>query len=727
MKFDFQAMKPTIQREFDEILDHYPTDMRRVVARVPEGGDAYARKRALWSAAAEECPVHVFAHYPFACEIDVGELRENCYKGVGDVVRTQSGVDFEPLHELWRFIDASALGSFNDYTDHIHRTLDHDKLLTVGFRGVWEECAALNRTETDPAKKRYRELVMDGCRTVEKIGLRLRALAKERLLTAENEDARYNLRRIAQSPNTPWEAPETLFDAMNAILFTAQCISGLDGVEMNAYGAIDRLLFPFYERDLNAGRLTKEEAYFLLQCFLWRTDLHVHYNSERKNYDNGVSVMIGGCDLDGRPVYNAITDMVLDAYSEHRLIHPKLNARASADSPRAYIERLAALMKRGHNNLILENDDFIIPMFLRMGLKIEDARTYVGNGCQEVICRNQLHSRAFVYINTVQILLDTLRFSRGEAMSKGHRRFYQYGRFETKTFEALRESFLQNLRSYIRTLTEAFLPYERLHATICPEPMLAAFTADCVASGRDLTDGGARYTHKTLSLVGFGTLCDSLLRLRDAYAQNRVEELLAAMDANFEGFAPLRAHLKRSENRFGHSEAADAFAKALAEDLSHVSRGIYNAQGVEWHTSLFTYYLFQSLGRRMGATPDGRLAGEPLSRQMNMADPPVLTAAALSMAALTDAEFDDVGMFDFALPYTAGEDTFQQALADYLQTCLKLKIPVLQPNVADRQTMIEERDCKGTHPDLVVRICGYSAIFGELARDMQDEVIARLG
>lgn len=718
-------MKPVIQREFDDILDSYPTDLNHVREKIPHGGDGYARKRAILETASELCPVHIFPHYPFAFEMDMGEHRQVCYIGLGNLFRDLSGVDFAPLHRLVQRVSSCNLGNMGNYTDPLHRTLDHEKLLAKGFSGVYDDCVRLNATETDPAKRAYRELVMDCCLAVRKIGLRLREKAGEMLLTAEDEDVRYNLTRIIESANTPWDAPVTMFDALNTILCTTLFISGLDGIEVNAYGQIDRDIEPFYQRDLAAGRITREEAYFLLQCFLYKTDLHCHFNHERKNYDNGVSVMIGGCDTAGNPVYNDITGMVIDAYTENKLINPKLNARASSASPKVYIERLAALMRTGNNNLIVENDDYIIPMFRRMGLSHEDARTYVGNGCQEVICRNQVHSRAFVYLNTPQVLLDTLA---GDSLSDDKRWFYRWGQFDTSTFDALYRSYLANLRSYIRTIAEEFAPYEKIDHEIYLEPMHSAFTADCIESGRDISEGGARYNHKTLSLVGFGTLCDSLLRLKDAYECGSTDLLIRSVQNNFEDCEPYRLSLRNAPDRFGHSESGNEFAHTLAHDLAEVSRGIRNGRGIEWRTSLFTYYLFRNQGSDTGATPDGRRAGETFSRQMNMASLPDLTTAAQAMACLTDADFNDVGMFDIALPVTVTDnEEAHRALTDYIRTCILLKLPVLQTNTADRKTMEEERRSKGTHPDLVVRVCGYSAVFGQLSPDMQDEIIARAG
>ena len=726
MNFDFAEMKPVIQREFDEILDCYPTDFSSLRERVPRGGDVWVRKLFLIETAAEECPVRLFAHYPFAFELDMGESRQVGYRGIGNLCQRYAAYDADALQNFRKQIRENGYGAFNDYTDYLHNTLDHKKLLERGFRGVYEECVRLNETETNDERRQFREAVMRACRAVERIGLRLRALAAERMADAIDEDARYNFARIAASTNTPWEPAETYFDALNAILSVTLWISGLDGVEMNAYGQVDLLLQPYYQQDLEKGILTQEEACFLLQCFLYKTDLHCHFNEERKIYDNGVSVAIGGCDPDGNPVYNEITDMILDVYTAHKLINPKLNARAGAGSPRAYLTRLAALMKTGNNNLVIENDDYIIPMFCRMGLDIRDARTYIGNGCQEVVCRCHKHDRAFVYLNLPKVLLDTIALARGTEPNELRRKLYCYGRSDANSFDALYQSFLANLYSYTRMIAETFAPYEQIHGQINPSPMLSAFTDDCITRGIDISTGGARYNHKTFSLVGFGTLCDSLLALRTAYENGTTQTLFAAMDRDYAGCEPYRLALQKSPERFGHSEKANIFAAELANALSRVTRGIMSGNGVEWGTSLFTYSQYNTLGRQTGATPDGRHAGERFSRQMNMVSIPALTEAARAMSYLTDADFHDVGMFDIALPYSVAEGAYTlEALTGFIATCLALRIPVLQPNVADRKTMVEERSCHGTHPDLVVRICGYSAMFSELSEQTQDEVIAR--
>ena len=758
MKFDFQSLKPKIQAEFDEVVSGYPGDTSEIRARMRNcKGDALDKKLAVIEAAAELCPVHVFGYFPFAMEIDAGYRRDAAYMGVGAYVRQECGVDFTPLNELRRELAEHQLGQFNDYYDSCHRMVDYDLLLSRGYKGVYEDCERLNmvitdhENETDQKKRRYREAVMRVCLAAKRIGERIRSLAAEELARVDDNlqklapdcdetrsaylIARHNLERIAVSANTPWEPPKTMFDALNSMLCCILWTSVLDGMSMNTLGWVDRLIYPFYRRDIESGLLNEDEAVYLLRCFLYKTDAHSAFSPERMGFDSGVTVMIGGCYPDGRPLYNHITDMIIDAYLDNNFINPKLNARASDDSDPAYIHRLAELILSGNNNIIVENDDHIIPMFVRMSVDITDARRYIGGGCQEVVTPNHMHHRAFVYLNLPKVLLDTLELTADEieltddeieltAGTAQNVSVYKYGRFERDSFDVLYESFLLNLRSYIRTLAESFHPYERLHSSISPEPLLSALVGDCVERGLDVTEGGARYNHNTLSFVGFGTLCDSLLALRSAYRDGRVDELLAAMRSNFDGCDKLRAELLHGSDRFGHSTDADEFARELADKLANVSRGIYTSAGVEWHTSLFAYYLFKNLGEVTRATPDGRLKGEPFSRGMNMASLGELTQMALSLAKICGAEFDDVGVFDLTLPLSHG-DEYVDAVAKYITACVKLNIPVLQPSAVDREKLIEERSHKGTHPEIVVRVCGYSAVFGLLSASMQDEIIGR--
>jgi autonomous glycyl radical cofactor GrcA len=128
---------------------------------------------------------------------------------------------------------------------------------------------------------------------------------------------------------------------------------------------------------------------------------------------------------------------------------------------------------------------------------------------------------------------------------------------------------------------------------------------------------------------------------------------------------------------------------------------------------------------------DGGVTVIDLSADYRLKDPAVYEkwygTPHTSQTVLADAEFDDVGMLDLSLPYVKGGGQLREVLADYIRTVLSLRIPVLQTNMTDKKLLLEERERKGTHPELVVRVCGYSALFSELPPEMQDEIIARVG
>ena len=263
MNFDFQSLKPKIQAEFDEVVAGYPGDTSEIRARMRNcNGDALDKKLAVIEAAAELCPVHVFGYFPFAMEIDAGYRRDAAYMGVGAYVRQECGVDFTPLNELRRELAEHQLGQFNDYYDSCHRMVDYDLLLSRGYKGVFEDCerrnsvVSDNENETDRKKKRYREAVMRVCLAVKHIGERIRRLAQDRLQNLApdcDEVIRHNLERIAVSANTPWEPPATMFDALNSMLCCILWTSVLDGMSMNTLGWVDRLIYPFYRRDIESG------------------------------------------------------------------------------------------------------------------------------------------------------------------------------------------------------------------------------------------------------------------------------------------------------------------------------------------------------------------------------------------------------------------------------------------------------------------------------------------
>lgn len=721
----FNDIKGMIQADFDAVYSRYPTQL----ARKPiKSDDPYKIKNDIYEIYANACPVHIFPHYPYYFEVDTGSVRYGWNGGLGQCCFGGSGVDFAPLRAFMKEYNAAGLVRINDYNDYYHRSYGYEKLLKAGLRGIYEECEKLNSGEGDAEKYRFRQTVMMGCKAVKTVCERISAEAYSMLDSSSADDiSRKFIKRIAlTSATVPWEPPTTFYEAANTLLFLYRNLSDLEGVSINSLGPLDRLLYPYYKRDLEKGLITRGEAYFLIQCLLFYADARYNFSNPYSGLESAITVMIGGRDGSGKAVFNDITRMIVGAYCDNNFVSPKLNARIFDDTDsemREYTLLLSNLVKNGCNVLAVENDDIHLKILTRMGIRMSDAVEYVGCGCQEIVARGQSHSRAFTYVNLPQILLDTF-------IQNGRESFYgAAGVFLSDyfSFSELYDAYFSNLRAICAITAEKFRPYEALHSRINPEPMISASIDDCLTRGKDVSEGGARYYNKTFSFTGFGTLCDSLIAIK-AYIDenNSIDELRTALKTNFCQNPRLRQKLK-SYGYYGSDNAADSeLTMKTAERLAHITKGIFTWNNIQWGTSLFNYYLYNWFGVQTGATSDGRDANTPFTRGFNPSEKALdkLTQALNSAGAIDMSMFDDTAIFDFTLP-CGTNDISQSDIAAVISAGVKLGIPTLQINSAKLENLIEERDHPGTHPDIVVRVCGYSARFHNLDPQSQNEVIGR--
>ncbi|MEA4824846.1 MAG: pyruvate formate lyase family protein [Clostridiaceae bacterium] len=704
----FSETRAALYAEMDAVYKTYPADMttqREAFDHASFGMTPYERKLLAYRIMGGAGNVILFPHDPFFHELNTGKARNAWMGGFCDHARATSGVDLGWFAVRMRRRQAANLTQGASFADMDHRVLGYDNLLRYGLGGLASMAAAANETETDPQKRTFRETEIETLGLLRGIAGRFAAHAAVQAPTCTG-DARKNLERIAVAARKiPWEAPQTFYEALASIVFMREITNALEGVGISSYGHLDRMLAPYYARDLAAGRITREEAYDLLASMLSLTDGRYDYSSGA-SVETSTTVMIGGQDSDGVPVWNDVTEMIIEAFEEFRFVNPKLNARVCDESPDAYLRALARLQLSGANVLAVENDPANIRYLQNQGVSERDARLYVGCGCQELTVQNTAyHSRAFLYVNLVQPLLNVLKEQ------------------PDAPFDTLYAAYFAALGALLADCIADCAPFDTQHTRYNAELIVSTLLSDCIARGLDVTEGGSRYRFKTFTLVGFGTLADSFLALKNFPDR---AALLSSMAADFKGAEDLRRTLERLP-RYGDADAR-SFVRVLASDLSHAADGLYPPEGVHWGTSIFTYWAYGTFGHATGATPDGRHAHTPFTRGGGPSDLAIsragLTSAALAVSD-TFADFTDTSVFDFTLPATPGAVS-EEAYAAFLRAACKLRIPVLQCNLASRELLREEHDHPGTHPALVVRVCGYSALFASLSRDVQNEVLARV-
>jgi trans-4-hydroxy-L-proline dehydratase len=536
---------------------------------------------------------------------------------------------------------------------------------------------------------------------------------------------RAELERIAVvCRRVPAGAPRDFHEALQAYWFIhLGVITELNTWDSFNPGHLDQHLYPFYRRGLDDGTLTEDAARELLQC-LW-----IKFNNqpappkvgvtaaESGTYTDFANINTGGLRPDGSDGVNDLTYLVLDVIDEMRLLQPSSNIQLSRRSPDRLLTRALEIVRQGWGQPSLFNADLVVEELLRQGKSIADAREGGTSGCVET---GAFGKEAYIltgYFSLPKVLEAALR-ERAVA--------------DLDSFEAVFNAFRTTLRRFVDIKVRGANVIERLYATRMPAPFLSVLIDDCIAKGRDYNDGGARYNTTYLMPVGLGTLTDSLSAIRHhAFEQATVPmpRLLDALNRDFEGNEALRQALWNRTPRYGNDdERADALLTAVFDTVFDAVDGRPNTRGGEYHVNYLSTTCHVYFGSKVGATPDGRRAGEPLSEGISPVqgvDRAGPTAVVRSAARLDQARTGGTLLNQKFTPGAVRTAEDLEKLAALVRTYFALGGHHIQFNVVTADTLRAAQAEPEKHRDLIVRVAGYSDYFCDLTRALQDEIISR--
>lgn len=657
-----------------------------------------------------------------------------------------------------------------------HHPADYAKVLRIGIDGIKKEVMAALAKESakeSPDVKKidfYRGMIIS-LNAVIDLSNRYVQLAVGEAAKETDPRRRAELLEIARiCAKVPEHPAESFHEALQS--FWMVFIALHSCMELIPTGRSDQYLYPYLERDLQNGVITKEYAYELVVSWMakfservqtnsddWEEhstrlqtqlvskepgDLHIVTQFSMDNnlaYNYGTSanhwllnMIIGGVDREGRDATNDLTYMILDAWSYLEAVVPVLSVRFHKGSPQELYDRCARILRCGAGEPAIYNDDVIIDGLVKNGIPIEDARDYSNDGCWEVLVPGKTY---FNYGHIVVLQLLEYMFNHGKSILRGEAESIDTGDpSDYKTFDEFYNAFLLHVRRQAKYLLDLQSRYFGSKSWIAPTPLLASMMDDCIERGLDAANGGARYNRYALVVTGLANCVDSLMAIKEMVYDRKaigMSELQQALLSNFEGNEPLRQMLVNRVPKFGNDqEQVDDLAARLLDDCERIRAEIMEELQEDRFVSVMAIGTFENYARfgyNVGASADGRLARDTISSNYS---PAISMDRSGPTAAMLSTTHPDLLPYITGCPLdiqinsneAIGEEGVKR-LSALIRSFMDLNGVILTVTGVSEEMLKDAQVHPEKHRGLRVRLGGLSAYFITLSPEQQDIIIRR--
>lgn len=610
-----------------------------------------------------------------------------------------------------------------------HMQPDHHRVLTEGLAAMIATAKAYREQtpEADSDRRRFYEAAIVAMQAAIRYAERHAELAER--LAAQDPEHRAELLEIAHiCRQVPAHPARTFREALQATWFMHFLLAAETSAGHGCFcpGRVDRFWWPYYERDLAEGRLTREQALELIEAFFvkmndWRAD------------DVPSTIIVGGTDAQGREFTNDLTLLCLEASREVHMVNPSVHLAVSKQTSDRVLKAACETLLRGDGYPAMFNDELILEGLARAGVAKEDAVEYVPCACVEITVGGKTNAWvASGYVNVAKAL--ELALNSGVDPVTGIRAGLETPPAEElDTFAKLYDA----MKAQFRYIVLAHLSvYEKLQEAQKqrPFPLLSCVIRDCLERGRNIGDGdqAARYVFTEPEAVGMVNVADSLAALQKLVYEEKVftlAEVREALAADFAGREAMRLRLLNEPPKFGNDDDyVDRFMVELTELWQHLVLSARSVLGGKYLPGYLAWIMHAVLGEHTGALPDGRKAGLPLADCIGPAQGrdrhgPTAVVRSISKLDLRDALGAVVHNFRFDPKVLAGES--RQRFIHFLRTLFAMGGAQAQINVISPEILREAQRHPERYRDLAVRVAGFSALFVPLSEKIQEEIIAR--
>ena len=564
---------------------------------------------------------------------------------------------------------------------------------------------------------------------------------KLEILAEKEEDEQRKLELLEMSAicrKVPAYAPETLHEALQYYWFVhLGVVTELNPWDSFNPGRLDQHLFPFYQKEISSGKLTRGKAIELLQSFWIKFNNHpsppkVGVTAEESNtYTDFTLINTGGVKPDGSDAVNEMSYILLDVIEEMRLLQPGSMVQLSKKNPDNFIERAIKIVKTGFGQPSIFNTETIIQQQLRQGKDIIDARNGGASGCVET---GAFGTESYIltgYFNLPKVLEITLNDG-FDVLTKKQIGLKTGNAESFSSMDDLLAAFRKQVKHFVEIKITGSNIIEKLFMTHIPTPFLSLIIDDCVANGKDYISGGSRYNTNYVQGVGMGTVTDSLAAIKHNVFDEKkcsMKQLMAALKSNFEGYDDLRLKLIYETPKYGNDDdRADDLLREVFEIYYNAVNGKKSPRGANYCINLLPTTCHVYFGSVMQASADGRLARSPVSEGISPVqgvDVKGPTSVVKSAAKIDHIRTGGTLLNQKFTPAFFETDDSIRKISSLVRSYFRMDGHHIQFNVVDAKTLRKAQKNPENYRDLIVRVAGYSDYFNDLGEELQNEIIER--
>ncbi len=511
--------------------------------------------------------------------------------------------------------------------------------------------------------------------------------------------------------NIPRNGATTFHEALQ-FLRILQFVRRYDNIHLAPIGRFDQYMYPYLQDDLDSGRLDYDSAYELLEEYFISCNKDSDMYGGAQQGDNGQSLVLGGVDKDGNDVYNILSEMCLKASADLKIIDPKINLRVNKDTPLEIYELGTELTKKGLGFPQYSNDDIVIPGLVELGYELEDARNYALAACWEFIIPGYgletVNADVLSYVSVVN-------------------RAVKHELVKSKDFE----SFFQTLPKYFSKQFSKIVKRQKLRKNL-PAVYHSLLSIDSIERAVDISKCG-KYNNLGIHGPGLANAADSLAAIKKHVFEEKTitpEELVKAIDANFDGYEEIRSKLHLESPKMGNNDDyVDQIGVRLLEMFANTLKSKKNKFGGCFRPgtgSAQFYYLFVD---KLGASADGRRKGEMISANYSPSlnvklEGPISTIQSFTKFDLKKTINGGPLTLELHDSVFRNEDSIKK-VAMLVKSSMDMGLHQFQLNSINREDLLNAQKHPENYKNLIVRVWGWSGYFIELDEGFQNHIISR--